>query len=450
MRDPRPPLDDKHPDGLSRRDFLKLMAASSAAATAASAPTTARASVKTNATIVVAGAGAGGLTAANKLARWLDGAKIIIIDDREKHFYQPGYTLVAHGLAQPGDVTSETKDYIPDGAEWIRESVAAFDPDSNTVETSSGRKVKYDFLVVATGLTLDFEKIEGMESKLIGHHGIGSTYFGTAGAFASYKLSQDFIEKGGTAIFTKPNTPMKCAGAPLKAVFLTEYRMQKAGTRAKGEFLYFNDSDKLFSVGLVDKMVGELFAERNIKPIRKDILTAIDPGKKIATFTGPDGNKREVGYDYIHIVPPMSAAAAVKNSNLAWQEGNFATGGWMEVDKETLQHGRYPNVFGVGDINGTPVGKTAATVKNGTPVAMKNLVSVIDGKEPQVKFNGYTSCPLITEIGKAALIEFDYNLELVPTFPFINETDPAWRWWAMKMYMLKPVYYQVIQGRFPS
>ena len=142
----------------------------------------------------------------------------------------------------------------------------------------------------------------------------------------------------------------------------------------------------------------------------------------------------------------MRAPDAVKKSALAVQEGPMAAGGWLEVDKETLQHKRFPNVFGVGDINGTPRGKTAATVKKSAPIVTANLVEVIAGRAPQQKFDGYTSCPLIVREGSALLIEFDYDGKLTPSLPMIEPLQESWFAWLMKVKLLKPAYFAVLKG----
>jgi sulfide:quinone oxidoreductase len=433
---------------MSRRDFLRLSAAVAAAA-AAAAPREGRAAVRTSAHVVIAGGGAAGLTAAAKLSSWLDGAKITLIDARREHWYQPGFTLVANGLYQQSDVIRRTGDYVASGVDWIPEMVAEIDPDANTVVTSGGKRIKYDFLVVALGLELNWEGIDGMDPKLVGTNGIGCTYAGPDGAAATFRASQEFLEKGGTGLFTKPGTPMKCAGAPIKAAFLTASRMVNAGTRDKGEVIYLADNDKLFAQPETAALIRQHFEQKKIGYDFGHILTAIEPGRKEAIFRTPKGEITR-RYDYIHVVPPMRAVKPVRDSALAWKEGALAGGGWLEVDKRTLQHRRYPNVFGAGDTNGTPAGKTAATVKKGTPIAMQNLVSFIDGKAPGEKFDGYTSCPMITDVGHAALIEFNDEFKLTPTLPLIDPLDSNWLAWSIKLYVLRPLYLQMLHGRVPA
>lgn len=435
-----------HPMEHNRRDWLKLLAAGAIGASAAHSAQAAP-QVRTAARIVIAGAGAAGLTAASRLAAQLSGAKVTLVDARKQHYYQPGFTLVGAGIKSADYVVSQTGSYVPAGVEWIEEGVAEIDPEGNKVVTTSGQTLAYDFLIVATGLQLEYGLIEGMEPGLIGQHGIGSIYNGPDAAAATWGLMSQFASQGGRGVFTRPNTEMKCAGAPLKYTFLSEDRATRQGGRSKAEFVYFSNNAALFSVPIVSEKVRMLFQERNIQTRYNRVLTAIDPGKRIATFKTPEGTE-EQNWDFIHVIPPMRAAEAVRNSPLPWQTGNWAAEGWMEVDKGTLRHVRYANVFGVGDIAGVPKGKTAASVKWQVPVAVDHLVADIQGKKSDALYTGYTSCPLITRLGQAMLVEFDYQNNLTPSFPgVIAPLEELWISWVMKTMALKPTYISMLRGR---
>ncbi|MFC3340147.1 NAD(P)/FAD-dependent oxidoreductase [Paracandidimonas soli] len=403
--------------------------------------------VRSQAHIVVVGAGAGGLAAASRLSSLLDGAKITLIDARKRHLYQPGFTLVGAGVKQKEYVISETAEYIPAGVEWLETRVAEIDPDGNKVVTETGQSIAYDFLVVAAGLQLEYSLIEGMDESLIGKEGIGSIYHSPEGAQATWQAMSAFADKGGRGIFLRPATEMKCAGAPLKYTFLTDDHLVRRGNRGKAEIVYNANNKVLFSVPIVSEKVRMLFRERGIRVNYERVLQSIDPGRRIATFRTPDGTE-EQDYDFIHVIPPMRAPDAVRNSQLTWRQGAWADEGWMEVDKGTLRHARYPNVFGVGDIAGVPKGKTAASVKWQVPVAVEHLVADIAGKTSDALYEGYTSCPLITRLGRAMLVEFDYENNLVPSFPgVIAPLEELWVSWVMKTMALKPTYISMLRGR---
>ena len=432
---------------LSRRSFLKLTAATGATA---AAPLTLNAAaaekVKTKAHIVIAGAGAAGLGVANRLANQLDGAKITIIDGNKKHFYQPGYTLVATGIKGSSYPTSDTSRYMPEGVDWIQETVAEFDPVGNKVVTSSGKAVNYDFLVVTTGMKLDYAAIEGMDVNRIGQNGLGSHYHSPDAAAKTWSAMSRFSEEGGQGIFLRPATEMKCAGAPLKFTFLTEHNLRRNRTRSKANLLYAAHSKSLFSVPIVHEKVRMLYEDRGIDTVYSHVLRKIDLDRKIATFDTPTGSS-DIDYDFINVIPPMRAPDAVRNSPLAWRTGPFAADGWTEVDKYNLQHKVFPNVWCVGDIAGVPKGKTAASVKWQVPVAIDHLVAAIQDRTATSQYNGYTSCPLLTQYGRAMLVEFDYKNNLVPSFPgVIAPLEELWVTWVMKTMALKPTYISMVRG----
>lgn len=430
-----------------RRAFLMLGAAGAAGVFVRPRAAVAADRTRTQARIVIAGAGAAGLAAASRLARELDGAKVTLIDARKEHFYQPGFTLVGGGIKPPNYVVSTTAEYVPNGVELVSQRVAEFDPEGNKVVTDAGQTYPYDFLVVATGMQLEYGSIDGMDEKLIGKEGIGSVYHSPAGAQATWQAMSAFADKGGRGVFLRPATEMKCAGAPLKYTFITEDHLTRRGRRSKAEIVYNANNKVLFSVPIVSEKVRMLFQERGIRVNYDRVLKAIDPARRIATFN-TSGGTEEQNYDFIHVIPPMRAPHSVRNSPLPWQSGPWAAEGWLEVDKGTLRHVRYPNVFGVGDIAGVPKGKTAASVKWQVPVAVDHLVAEIAGRTSDALYAGYTSCPLITRLGRAMLVEFDYQNNLVPSFPgVIAPLEELWASWVIKTMALKPTYISMLRGR---
>ena len=351
----------------TRRQWLQALAAAPLVASA-TAPKSAKAAIKTSARIVIAGSGLGGIAVANRLTQLLDGGKITIIDRKEEHNYQPGYTLVASGVWPVSKVRDRNADFLPAGIEWVKDMVAHFDPVANTVVTASGQRIPYDFLVVATGVHLDYAQITGMNVSAIGREGLTSVYPSPEAAQATWAAMQTFTARGGNAVMTLPATPLKCAGAPLKMTFMLRDRLAKAGTLGASKIHFESALGNVFGVKVVNDNVLQRWQGLGIDVDFSRKLTAIDIGARRATFALSEGGTKEMSYDFIHVVPPTRAPDAVKNSELAWKEGPFATGGWLEVDKSTLQHRRFPNVFGIGDINGTPRGKTAATVKKSAPL----------------------------------------------------------------------------------
>lgn len=429
---------------MKRREFL-----TGAAALAASGLIAKEAQAQTSearARIVIAGAGAAGLSLASRLRRQMPNATITLIDAKKEHHFQPGYTLVAAGVWSPEHVTERNEDYVPRGVNWIEQAVAEFDPDAKVVVTAAGQRVAYDFLFVATGLTLDYRAIAGMDASLIGKNGIASIYAGPAQAAASAATIDRFIGAGGVGLFGRPAGEMKCAGAPLKVTFVADDKARRNGRRGALKLIYNAHNPAVFAVPPVHEKVKTLFAERGVAVNYSHVLKAIDPGAKRATYATPAGDVM-LDYDFIHVVPPMRAPDAVRNSPLPWRAGPLAADGWVEADKATLRHPRYPDVFAVGDIAGVPRGKTAASVKWQVPVVVDNLVAETAGRKASKTYNGYTSCPMVTAIGKAMLIEFDYDGKLIPSFPFIAPLEELWVSWLIEEKGLKGAYRAMLRGR---
>ncbi len=457
-------------EGMSRRQALKFMALSPVAAgvlASSSASTEAKAS-DAKGKIVIVGGGAGAIMAMARLRKALSNPDITIIAPNEVHIYQPGQVFVAAGEYAPEDIIGSNLDLIPEDVTWIKDEVSTFEPDNNRVITRSGKTIEYDFLVVATGLVYHYEAIEGLSVEMIGKNGISSVYLndlekGSAqGGEITWNWFNELKEasKNGKprVICTQPATPIKCGGAPQKILYLANDFLKRDGLSA--EFTFATPGDKLFGVPEVNETLNKVVQPRygNITNKFAHNLVAIDPVKKVATFehkyeaqgeydedleeydTIEQIDRVDVEYDFIHIVPPMSAPDAVASSPLGWQKGTAQ--GWLEVDRETLQHRRYPNVFGIGDVCGIPLGKTGGSARHHGPIMVANLISQMEKKALTEKFDGYTVCPLKTQYGKIILAEFNYD-GAAPSFP-LAVGEERWIWWAFDLYMLKPMYWHLM------
>ena len=291
----------------TRRQWLQALAAAPLVASA-TAPKSAKAAIKTSARIVIAGSGLGGIAVANRLTQLLDGGKITIIDRKEEHNYQPGYTLVASGVWPVSKVRDRNADFLPAGIEWVKDMVAHFDPVTNTVVTASGQRIPYDFLVVATGVHLDYAQITGMDVSAIGREGLTSVYPSPEAAQATWAAMQTFTARGGNAVMTLPATPLKCAGAPLKMTFMLRDRLAKAGTLGASKIHFESALGNVFGVKVVNDNVLQRWQGLGIDVDFSRKLTAIDIGARRATFALSEGETKEMSYDFIHVVPPHASA----------------------------------------------------------------------------------------------------------------------------------------------
>lgn len=441
--------------GLSRRDALKVLGLGGAALALPATAPKAHAASNAKGKIVIIGAGLAGITVASRLSHALSKPDITIIDGGDKVDYQPGYTLIASGVYGPNDVTYERAGLIPGGVKWIKEYVKEIDATGNSVTTTSGQKITYDYLVVATGLVTDYSMVKGLSESDVGRNGIASIYTlpTCQKAFGQIK---EFVNQGGVGLFTDPHTPIKCGGAPKKIQFLVDDYARKEGKHDKIKTIFLPNGGTMFGVKEYAEMIERLYKEKGMEWRFKHNLVAIDPASKKATFEYTYTVKGEfdevlgehelitkkdnvvMDYDFIHITPPMRAPKVVKDSELSWKKGSASAGGWMELVKETLQHPVYKNVFGLGDVAGIPMGKTGGSVRKQAPILVENLISVMEGKEPTAQYGGYTVCPLIVDYGRVAMLEFDWSATPKPSFP-LDPSVPRWVYWAMKVYMLKPM-----------
>ena len=467
-------------EGVSRRDAIKMFGAGGAAMLMGSGATTElnASSSAVKAKILIVGGGLAGMSTAARFANSLDNPDITVLEPTSTSTsYQPGQTLVGAGIWEASDVTYQRDNFVPSGVTLIKEKAVEFDPENNTVKTSGGKTLKYDYMVIAAGLKLDFAKIEGLGisdtittrgddsevRKVVGKNGITSIYFAN-GAADTWTEMQKFIAsaKSGKKVkglFTHPNTPIKCGGAPKKIMYLTDARLREAGARDNAELTFLPNGSKMFGVKEYHDAIVNQFEARDFKWNYRHNLVAVDPVKKVATFNRhwkekgawdedleeysivPRSEKVEKEFDFLHITPPMKAAEEIANSPVGSAKG------WVPVKKETLQHVKFPNVFALGDIAAVPMGKTGGSARKQYKVVVDNIIALMEGKEFTSFYEGYTVCPLITSIGTVMLAEFNWTKKPTPSFP-LDPTQERWIWWLLKVYALKPMtQYGMLSGR---
>ena len=469
--------------GISRREAFKLAGLGTAAylmggSEKAEAATEAKASSNAKGKILIIGGGLAGIATAAKLTNTLSNPDITVIEPNPKSvIYQPGNTLVAAGVFKKSDIDYDTKDFVPKGVKLLKDKAIEFNPESNKVVLESGTVLDYDFLIIAAGLALNYGAIKGLEEigtaysngdsskilKVFGNSGITSVY-NVDSAVAMWEQMQKFIEKAKNGqkvkgVFSDPNTAIKCGGAPKKVMYLTNSRLNEANARKNAELTFYADSGKLFGVKEYADAIEKQFTARDMKWNLLHNLTSVDIEKKIATFDkhweeqgafDKDLNEYEkvtkhlnveVPFDFLHVTPPQKAPDEIGKSPVGSAKG------WVPVDKETLQHVKYKNIFAIGDIAAVPMAKTGGSVRKQYKVLVDNLVATMEGKELTAKYAGYTVCPLITDIGKVMLAEFDWTAKPTPSFP-LDPTQERYIWWLLKVYLLKPMtQYGMLSGK---
>ena len=381
--------------------------------------------------ILIVGGGAAGITAAAQLCRARPALDVAILEPSGEHYYQPGWTLVGGGVFSLEETRRAEADLIPAGVTWIRDAVASFDPEQHQVITVAGVRLSYDVLVVATGLKLCWDRIEGL-SEALGKGGVCSNY---SKDFAPYTWEAIKEFKGGTAVFTCAPMPIKCPGAPQKIAYLADDLFKKKRLGAK--VIYATATPGIFGIPTYAAPLREVVKRKGIDARYNHVLTAVRAHRKEAVFKVTEGeSSREevIPYDLLHVTPPMAAPDAVAQSPLA----NGA--GFVEVDQFSLQHVRFANVFSLGDVSGMPNSKTAAAVRGQAPVLVANLLAHLDGQLLNAAYDGYSCCPLITGYGTAIMAEFNYKAEPVPSFP-LDPTKERWSMWWIKRKLLPSLYW---------
>ena len=393
--------------------------------------------------ILIVGGGAAGLTAASQLKLARPQLQVAILEPSPDHYYQPGWTLVGGGVFSLEQTHRPEAELIPAGVEWIRDGAAGFDPDANAVTTTSGATLSYDVLVVATGIKLLWERIKGLPEAL-GSNGITSNY---AKDLVPYTWETIQAFKGGNALFTYPDTPIKCAGAPQKIMYVADDVFKRSPAVAEAtNVIYATATPGIFGIPAYAAPLREVVARRGIDARYQHTLTEVRAAGKEAVFQVKDGDtSREevIPFEMIHITPPMSAPDEVAASPLAVQ----GPGGWVEVDKFTTQHVRFPNVFSLGDVSSLPNSKTAAAVRGQAPVLVANLLAHLDEQPLPARYDGYACCPLITGYGKTIMAEFNYEGQPTPSFP-LDPTQERWSMWVMKTKVLPWLYWnRMLKGQ---
>jgi sulfide:quinone oxidoreductase len=411
--------------------------------------------------VLIIGGGTAGITVAAQLLRKNSDLNVGIIEPSDKHYYQPAWTLVGAGTYNLADTVRDERSLIPKGARWIQDYAKDIDPDNNLVTLSRGEQIEYETLVVATGVQYNWNVIPGLEEG-IGKRGITSNY---DKRYTNYTWESLQKFTGGNALFTQPHTPIKCGGAPQKIMYLAEHYFRKTGIRQKSNVIFATPGTVIFGVQPYKEALQKIVKKRNIHTFFFHKLVEIRPDQQEAVYevTNPEhlpdvdnevnqklgiriesDGKVVIPFNFLHTAPPQSAPDFIKNSPLSKVSDPY---GFVEVDKYTLQHVLYKNVFSLGDVAGTPAAKTGAAIRKQAPVVVSNLLGHLEDQTINAQYHGYSSCPIVTGYGKMLLAEFDYENNAAPSLP-IDTSRPRWDMWILKKYLLPWFYWnRMLRGK---
>lgn len=411
--------------------------------------------------IVILGGGTAGIMSAAQLLKKNANLKLAIIEPSSKHFYQPAYTLVGAGTYSLQDCIREEKDFIPKGATWIQDYAVQIDAKQKEVHLKNGSKVQYEVLIIATGIVYDLDKIEGLREAL--DKGIACSNY--IDPNKTWELLQKF--KGGNAIYTQPNTPIKCGGAPQKAAYLGADYLRKKGLLQKSNIVLAMPGSVIFGVKIIAETLMQKVQEYGIHLMLGAAPVSIDPQYKIIKFQNVlstenqcfishdpklsaksfSNHEIEIPFDFLHLAPPQTTHSFLKESGLTNQQG------WVDVNINSLQHNRYPDIFALGDAAALPTAKTGAAIRKQVPVLVDNVLNFINGKPvSNFSYEGYSSCPLVTGYNEMVLAEFNYKNEFTPDpklkyMLVFNSHKPDFRLWILKKYILPYLYWnQMLRG----
>jgi sulfide:quinone oxidoreductase len=386
---------------------------------------------------LIIGGGTAGITVAARLLR-KGHTDVAVMEPSDKHYYQAMWTLVGGGQAAAAPTERSEASVMPKRATWIRKAAAEVDPEANTVTAEDGSAYAYEVLVVCPGIQLDWDKTEGLTDAL-GRNGVSSNY--------RYDLAPrtwDFIRetRSGSAVFMMPSGPMKCAGAPQKIAYLAADYWRKQGVLDKIDVHLVVPTPRIFGIPAIADNLDKVIADYGIHLHTSSEITAIDADARKVTVSsvGENGTDTTLSFDMLHAVPRQSAPDWIKTSRLSTGEPT----GYVEVDKHTMQHVRYPNVFALGDAGSTPNSKTGAAIRKQAPVVAENIDSYLNGRPLTARYDGYASCPIVTSTHDMLLAEFDYDFNLKPSFPVLDPTKPHRPYWYLKKYGLPFMYWNLM------
>lgn len=397
--------------------------------------------MSTHHAILIIGGGNAGISLAARL-RHAGQEDVGLIEPSDTHYYQPLWTLVGGGCAPQEESKRSESSVIPQGVAWIKDAAVDIDPEAQTVLLGSGGRVTYDYLVVCPGIQLDWNKVPGM-AEAVSSPSASSNY-----VYDLAPKTWDLIKstRSGTAIFTQPSGPIKCAGAPQKIAYLAADYWRKTGVLDDIRVVLVLPTPGMFGVPVFAEELERVVADYGIEVRKNSEMVSVDPETNTATIADNSAETQEdLHYTMLHMVPPQSAPDWLKATKLADPED---PGGYVEVDKNTLQHTRYPNVFALGDAGSSPNSKTGAAIRKQAPVVAKNLLAAMKGFPVAEQYGGYSSCPLTTARNKMLLAEFDYTMDPVPSIPIIDTTRERRDMWYLKRYGLPTMYWNLIlKGR---
>jgi sulfide:quinone oxidoreductase len=388
--------------------------------------------------VLIIGGGAAGISVAARLRRIAPELGVTVLEPSLQHFYQPLWTLVGAGVLAKEKTVRSQASVIPRGVRWIQEAAVELDPGNDQIITAGDRRLRYRFLVVAPGIQIDWDSIPGLSEGITSGPVASNWSYDTVAK--TWELIRGF--KGGTALFTLPATPIKCPGAAQKIMYLADDHFRRTGVRHRAQIIFASATGGIFAVHKYARTLNAVLARKGIETLFRHNLVEVRAEKQEAVVQSLDsGARKTIHFDLLHVAPPQSAPDFIKRSPAAGATG------WVELHKHTLQHVRWPNVFGLGDASDLPTAKTGAAVRHQALAVAANLTAAAASRPLPARYDGYTACPVVTGYGRLVMAEFDYELRPRETFPF-DQSKERFSMYLVKRYGLPLLYWHgMLRGR---
>ncbi|MFO0669166.1 MAG: FAD/NAD(P)-binding oxidoreductase [Polyangiaceae bacterium] len=352
--------------------------------------------------IVVLGGGTAGTMMANRLVRALPDREwtVTVIDRDDRHVYQPGLLFVPFGTYEPGELVRPRRRHLDAKVGLRLATVEHVDPKSHAVVLSSGDRVHYDVLIVATGSRIRPEETPGLTGP--GWRKSAFDFYTLDGA-TELRAALDAF-KGGRLVIDVAEMPIKCPVAPLEFAFLADAYFRSRGIRDRVDIVYATPLEGAFTKPRASALLGTMLQHRKIEVVGDFALSEVDGDKRVAkSFDG-----RSLAYDLFVTIPLHGGDEAIARSGLG--DG----GGWFPTHKHTLQSVHFPDIFAIGDATDLPASKAGAVAHFQSDVLFENVMRFVAGRAPEPAFDGHANCFIETGDGKAMLIDFNYETEPLP------------------------------------
>lgn len=357
--------------------------------------------------LVILGSGTAGTMMANHLRKRIKAGdwQISIIDQEQKHYYQPGFLFMPFGIYSEQDVIRPKRRFLPSDVTYVDAEVDRVNADQNQVLLRGGGSLSYNVLIIATGAKIAPDQIEGMlgpdwRTRIF-------DFYTFDGARALRAALADW--NGGRLVVHVSEMPIKCPVAPLEFAFLADWWLTERGLRRKTELVYVTPLSGAFTRPIASRALSRMLERKHINVITDFSIGRVDSERhKIISW-----DEREIEYDLLATVPTNMGDAAMERSGLG-DELNF-----VATDHRTLQSKRYQNVFVIGDATDLPTSKAGSVAHFEAEVLTENILHYIKGDPLDAGFDGHANCFIESGFGKGVLLDFNYDLEPVEgVFPF--------------------------------